>query len=57
MNELNEIDTSFSTLNENNFIDLILHGSDKVDDKNNHSIFMCTTKFIKASQRFDENLP
>ena len=33
MNELNEIDSSFSTLNENNFIDLILHGNDKFDDK------------------------
>ena len=56
MNDLNEIDTSFSTLNENNFIDLILYASDKVDDKKNHNIFMCTIKFIKASQRFDENL-
>ena len=27
-NELNEIDSSFSTLNEDNFIDLILYGSD-----------------------------
>ena len=33
MNELNEIDSSFSTLNENNFIDLILHGNNKFDDK------------------------
>ena len=33
MNELNEIDSSFSTLNENKFIDLILYGSDKFDDK------------------------
>ena len=56
MNDLNEIDTSFSTLNENNFIDLILYASDKADDKKNHNIFMCTIKFIKASQRFDENL-
>ena len=28
MNELNEIDGSFSTLNENKFIDLILYGTD-----------------------------
>ena len=28
MNELNEIDGSFSTLNENKFIDLILCGTD-----------------------------
>ena len=55
MNELNEIDSSFSTPSENNFIDLILHGSDKFNDKKNHSILMCTIKFIKDSQRFDEN--
>ena len=35
MNELNEIDSSFSALNENKFIDLILYGSDKFDDKRN----------------------
>ena len=56
MNELNEICSSFSTLNENNFIDLILYGSDKSDDKKNRNILMCTIKFIKGSQRFDENL-
>ena len=56
MNELNEIDSSFSTLNENNFIDLILYGSDKFDDKNSHNILMSTIKFIKGSQRFDEIL-
>ena len=56
MNELNEIDSSFSTLNENKFIDLILYGSDKFDDKKNHNILMFTIKFIKDSRRFDENL-
>ena len=35
MNELNEIESSFSALNENKFIDLILYGSDKFDDKRN----------------------
>ena len=45
MNELNEIDSSFSTLNENKFIDLILYGSDKFDDKKNRNILMCTIKF------------
>ena len=54
-NELNEIDSSFSTLNENKFIDLILYGSDKFDDKKNRNILMCTIKFIKGSQRFHEN--
>ena len=35
---------------------LILYGSDKFDDKKNHIILMCTIKFIKDSQRFDENM-
>ena len=56
MNELSEIDCCFSALNENKFIDLILCGSDKSDDRKNHNILMCTIKFIKDSQRFDENL-
>ena len=56
MNELNEIDSSFPTLNENKFIDLILYGSDKFDDKKNRNILMSTIKFIKDSQKFDENL-
>ena len=56
VNELNEIDSSLSTLNENKFIDLILYGSDKFDDKKNHNILMSTIKSIKDSQRFDENL-
>ena len=55
MNELNETDSSFSTLNENKFVDLILYGSDKFDNKKNHNILMCTIKFIKSSQRFDKN--
>ena len=53
MNELNEIDCSFPTLYENKFIDLILYGSDKFDDKKNRNILMCTKKSIKDSQRFD----
>ena len=47
MNELNEIGSSLSTLNENNFIDLILYGSDKLDEKKNHGILMCSIKFMK----------
>ena len=50
MNELDEIDSSFSTLNENNFMDLILYGSDKFDDKKKKNILMCTINFIKGSQ-------
>ena len=56
MDELNEIDISFSTLNENKLIDLILYGSDKFDDKKNYNILMSSIKFIKDSQGFDENL-
>ena len=52
MNELNEIDSSFI----DKFIDLILYGSDKFDDKKNHNILMSTIKFIKDSRRFDKNL-
>ena len=55
MNELNEIDSSFSILNENKFAGLILYGSDKFYDKK-PCILMYTIKFIKDSQRFDENL-
>ena len=56
MNELNEIDSSFSTLNENNFnMRIVLHGSDKLDDTKNNNILMCTIKFVKGSQRFDKN--
>ena len=56
MNELNEIDSPFSTLNENKLIDLLLYGYDKFDEKKNRNILMRTIKFIKGSQRFDENL-
>ena len=56
INKLNEIGSSFSTLNENKFIDLILYGSDNFDDKKNHNILMSTIKFIKDSERVDENL-
>ena len=56
MNELNEIDSSFSILNENKFTGLILYGSGKFYDKK-PLILMCTIKSVKDSQRFDENLP
>ena len=56
MNQLNEIDSSFSTTNETKFIGLILYGTDKFDNKKNHNILMCTIKCIKGSQRFDKNL-
>ena len=56
MKELNEVISSFSTLNENKFIDLILYDRDKFDNKKNGNILMCPIKFIKGSQRFDGNL-
>ena len=56
MNELHEVDSSFSKLNENKLIDLFLYGNDKFDDKKNCSILMFTTKFIKVCKRFDEQL-
>ena len=55
MNNLNEIDISFSTLNENKCIYLILHGSDKFDGKTNQNILKSSIKFIKESQRFDDS--
>ena len=56
MNQLNEIDSSFSTMNENKFIGLILNGTDKFDHRKNDNILMCTIKCIKGSQRFDKSL-
>ena len=56
MNKLNEVDSSFSTLNGNKFTDLILYGSDTFDGKKNHNILMSTIKFINDFQRFNENL-
>ena len=44
MNDLDEIDSFLSTLNENKFIDLILYGRDTFDDKKNHNILMITIK-------------
>ena len=52
MNESNEIYSSFSTLNEKKFIDLILYGSDKFDDKKNDNILISILKFIHDSQRY-----
>ena len=54
INDVNEIDSYFSTLNENNVIVLILFGSDKLDDKKGNNL-MSTIK-LKDSQRFDEQL-
>ena len=50
-NDFNGIDSSFSTLNKNKFIDLILCDSDKFDDKMNRNILMYTIKFIRDSSK------
>ena len=56
MNDLDEIDSSFSILNDNEFHDLILYDSEKFNGKKNHKILMSTIKFSKDSRRFDEHL-
>ena len=57
MNDFNEIHSSFSKLNDNDFIFLVYDGSDKFDEKNNHNILMSTIKFfIKISRRLEEHL-
>ena len=58
MNDLNEIDCCFSTLNENKSIDLVLHDSDKFKGKKKKKkkdILISTIKFIKDCKRFDEH--
>ena len=58
MNDLNEIDCCFSTLNENKSIDLVLHDSDKFKGKKKRKkkdILISTIKFIKDCKRFDEH--
>ena len=56
MNDLDEIDSSFSILNDNKFHDLILYDSEKFNGKKNQKILMSTIKFSKDSRRFDEHL-
>ena len=55
LNNLNEIGKSFLKLNKNTFIDLILLGADKFNDKENYNISISTIKLIKDSQRFEKN--
>ena len=54
MNELNEIDSSFSTMNENKFIDLILYGSGKFDDKRTPKRTTTFNVHHKIHQRFSK---
>ena len=41
---------------DNNLISLLLHGDDKFDGTKNRKTLMLTFRFIKDSQRFDEQL-
>ena len=54
MNDLKNIFICFSTVSHNNLISLVLYGVDKFDDIKNRKILMPTIRFIKNSQRFDE---
>ena len=46
MNDLNEVDSSFSTLNENRFIDFVSCGSNKFDSKTSRKILIFSTPEI-----------
>ena len=41
---------------DKNLISLLLHGDDKFDGTKNRKALMLTFRFIKDSQRFDEQL-
>ena len=43
-------------VSDNNLISLLVHGDDKFDDTKNQKILMSTLRFIKDSQRLDEQL-
>ena len=44
MNDVNEIGSCFSGLSENKFLDLLLYGNDKFDDKKSHRSLVFTIK-------------
>ena len=56
MGNLNEEGNSFSNLNDNKFIDMLLYANDKFDDKKNRSILISSITLIKVSQSSDEPL-
>ena len=56
MNDLEIILIPFSTVCDNNLISLLLYAYDKFDDTKNWKMLMSTIRFIKDSQRFDEQL-
>lgn len=56
MNDLENIPISFSMISDSNVISLLLYDGDKFDDTNSQKIVMSTIRFIKNSQKFDEQL-
>ena len=56
MNDLEIILIPFSTICDNNLISLLLYGDDTFDETKNRKILMSTIRFIKNSQRSDEQL-
>ena len=56
MNYLANISNFFYMFSDNNLISLLVHGDDKFDDTKNQKILMSTLRFIKDSQRLDEQL-
>ena len=53
MYDLENIRISFFTVSDNSLINLDLYGIDKFDDIKYRKILMSTIRFIKDSQRFD----
>ena len=56
MNDLENVSISFSAVTKNNLISLPLYDDDKFNNTKNKKILMSTIRFIKDSQRFDEQL-
>ena len=54
MHDLENIPISFFTVRDKNLISLFLYGDDKFDDAKNRKILMSTIRFIKDSQKLDE---
>ena len=54
MHDLENIPISFFTVRDKNLISLLLYGDDKFDDAKNRKILMSTIRFIKDSQKLDE---
>ena len=46
----------FSTVSDINLISLFLYGDGKFNDTKNRKVLMSASRFIKDSQKFDEQL-